>query len=95
MFRANRHVRDLLESELLVSRNRGNFELTHELRRIEHDLDRLESEILDSMRETKRALDLLEEDFPVRASRSNRGPSPYQGGGDYVYSFAWSHFLSE
>lgn len=91
VLRASKHAKLRLESEFLVSTNRGQFELTHELRRIERDLDLLEHEILESMRQTKYEIDRLEKDFPTRASYASAVPSPFNAcGGDFAYSFAWS-----
>jgi hypothetical protein len=88
--RATREAKKRLETEYTVSISRGEFELSHELGRIERDLARLEQELRISMQQTKEAMHRLETDFPTVASGT--APGPFSGP-DHVYFFTGSRFL--
>lgn len=90
--RATREVKNRLETEYTVSISRGEFELSHELGRIEQDLARLERELMASMQQTKEAMKRLETDFPIVASGTTPGPF---SGPDHIYCFAGSRFLQD
>lgn len=95
--RATRETRKRLETEYTISISRGEFELSHELGRIENDLARLETEIMDSMSQTKDAIRRLEKDFPTTASSGTSSGPVFGPNGtktpEFMYSFFGSRFL--